>query len=171
MSAHDSHTGPVKTPAQLAWLSFFSFVIPVFVIIALVNFVVRDDKPMPTGVDADIAKAERIQKVGSVRLFDPANPPADEPGAAPVVAAAPATAANPGEALYNNTCAACHGAGVAGAPKFGDKAAWAPRIATGIDALVASVTNGKGAMPPKGGSAASAEDIKAAVQFIVDAAK
>jgi len=60
---------------------------------------------------------------------------------------------------------------VAGAPKFGDKAAWAPRISTGIDALVSSVVKGKGAMPPKGGSAAPESDIRAAVVYMVNAAK
>jgi cytochrome c5 len=51
---------------------------------------------------------------------------------------------------YKQTCSICHSMGVAGAPKAFDKAAWEPRLATGMDALVASVNNGKGAMPPKG---------------------
>jgi cytochrome c5 len=51
---------------------------------------------------------------------------------------------------YNKACAVCHAAGVAGAPKVGDTAAWEPRLAKGMDALVASVTNGLNAMPPKG---------------------
>ena len=77
-----------------------------------------------------------------------------------------------GKAVYEQTCAMCHGAGVAGAPKFGDKAAWAPRIATGKAALIASVTNGKNAMPPKGGNAAlTAADLAAAVDYITAAAK
>jgi cytochrome c5 len=66
---------------------------------------------------------------------------------------------------------ACHAAGVAGSPKFGDKDAWAPRIKTGLDMLTASVIKGKGAMPPKGGSAASDTDIRAAVEYMVSAAK
>jgi cytochrome c5 len=98
--------------------------------------------------------------------------------AAPAAATAPAApvqvaAANPGagEALYKQACMACHAAGVAGAPKFGDKAAWAPRIQTGIDALTTSVIKGKNAMPPKGGSAASDADIHSAVVYMVNAAK
>ena len=95
--------------------------------------------------------------------------------AATPAAAAPATvvkvAANNGEALYKQVCSACHAQSVAGSPKFGDKAAWAPRIATGIDALTASVIKGKGAMPPKGGSAASDADIRATVEYMVSAAK
>jgi cytochrome c5 len=63
-------------------------------------------------------------------------------------------------------------AGVAGAPKAGDKEAWAPRIATGTDALILSVTNGKGAMPPKGGGAdLTDEEIKAAVEHLVGLAQ
>jgi cytochrome c5 len=62
-------------------------------------------------------------------------------------------------------------AGVAGAPKFGDKAAWAARVGGGLDALTASVIKGKGAMPPKGGSTASDAEIKAAVSYMLAAVK
>ena len=73
-----------------------------------------------------------------------------------------------GQQVYKNSCQSCHAAGVAGAPKLGDKDAWAPRIATGIDALVASSINGKGIMPPKGACAScSDEDLKAAVEYMV----
>ncbi len=93
--------------------------------------------------------------------------------AAPASAPAPAPATNDvGEKLYKQACAACHIAGVAGAPKFADKTAWAPRIATGMDAMVASVIKGKGIMPAKGGAAnASDADLRAATQYMVDAAK
>jgi cytochrome c5 len=113
-------------------------------------------------------------------------PAAAVPAAAPMVAAtvaatavtlpavaapAPATS-DVGEKLYKQACAACHIAGVAGAPKFGDKTAWAPRIATGMDAMVAAVISGKGIMPAKGGAAgASDADLRAATQYMVDAAK
>ncbi len=73
--------------------------------------------------------------------------------------------------LYTQICSVCHAAGVAGAPKFGDKAAWAPRIGQGIDALTASAIKGKGAMPPKGGSAASEAEIRTVVTYMVNAAK
>ena len=77
-----------------------------------------------------------------------------------------------GKKIYDTTCAVCHGAGVAGAPKFGDKAAWAPRLKTGIDALYASALKGKGAMPAKGGNASLADaDVKAAVDYMAAAAK
>jgi cytochrome c5 len=92
--------------------------------------------------------------------------------AVPAAATAAAPAKPDGARVYAAGCNACHAAGVAGAPKFGDKAAWAPRIKTGVDALVAAVTKGKGAMPPKGGqSAASDAELRAAVEYMVAAAK
>lgn len=96
--------------------------------------------------------------------------PAPAP-AAPAAAAPVAAAGGNGEALYKQACQVCHAAGVANAPKFGDKAAWAPRIAQGLPTLVASVVKGKGAMPPKGGSQASDAEIRAAVEYMVNAAK
>ena len=65
----------------------------------------------------------------------------------------------------------CHAAGVAGAPKFGDKAAWAARLPAGVDALYTSVAKGKGAMPPRGGAQASDADLRAAVEFMAAAVK
>ena len=76
------------------------------------------------------------------------------------------------EAVYNTICKACHEAGVAGAPKTGDKAAWAPRIATGMATLVKVATEGKNAMPPRGGDATLTDaELKATVEFLVDKAK
>jgi cytochrome c5 len=77
-----------------------------------------------------------------------------------------------GKAIYDTKCFACHNTGVAGAPKLGDKAAWEPRIATGMDAMLAVAIKGKGGMPPKGTCMdCSDEDLKAAIQYMVDAAK
>jgi len=81
------------------------------------------------------------------------------------------SAAGVGKTVYDSTCVACHGAGVAGAPKLGDKAAWAPRIAQGLATLQNSAIHGKNAMPPKGGSTAPDADIKAAVEYMVNASK
>ena len=94
---------------------------------------------------------------------------------APAAAAAPQTVAavggSAGEALYKQACFACHASGVANAPKLGDKAAWAPRIKQGMPVLMQSVMKGKGAMPPKAGTAASEPELKAAVDYMVNAAK
>ncbi len=105
-----------------------------------------------------------------------AAPAATAAAAAPAAAPAPAqatAAVNPaGEKLYKSVCFACHATGVANAPKFGDKAAWEPYIKTGMDAMVKVAMQGKPPMPPKGGAAtASEDDIRAAVQYMVDAAK
>lgn len=104
----------------------------------------------------------------------PAATPAPAAATAVVATAAPAAAKADGNTpppLFTQICTACHSTGVAGAPKLGDKAAWAPRIAQGIDALTASAIKGKGAMPPKGGSNASEAEIKAVVTYMVNAAK
>ena len=91
--------------------------------------------------------------------------------AAAGMAAASLAMAADGKAVYEGTCVVCHGTGAVGSPKFGDKAAWAPRISQGVDALTASAIKGKGAMPPRGGSQASDEEIKTVVQYMVNAAK
>ena len=282
-TAHEEdHSGPIKTPRQLLAAVFFSLVVPIFAIIALVYYVTSGNKPAAGAAEVEKAVAQRIQKIGMVEIRD-ANRPlksgeevykaqciachaagaagapkfgdvatwapriqtgfealwnsslkgkgamgaqgggdfddveigkavvylANAAGAkfaepqkaaaavtvetpaapavaaatmpvapvvvAAVVAAAPVTpakaAAGAGEALYKQACIACHAASVAGSPKFGDKAAWAPRILTGLDMLTTSVIKGKGAMPPKGGSAASDADIRAAVEYMVNAAK
>jgi len=286
----EAHTGPIKTPKQLLWASFFAFVVPVAIIMGLVAYVSSESKPAGSteaerfalgGLSAqDQARsvAERLRKVGEVEIRDanrplkageevfkaqcaachvsgaagapklgdagawagriktgyeallnsalkgkgamgaqaggdfddieigravvylvnsagakfpvPDRPAAAGAAAAPAAATAPAAvmaaapaspapaAATPvaaaanGEALYKQACMACHAAGVAGAPKLGDKAAWAPRIATGIPAMTNSVIKGKGAMPAKGGAGnASDADLRAAVEYMVKASK
>jgi cytochrome c5 len=101
----------------------------------------------------------------------PASAPRAEPTTTTVAAAANTATTSAPPALYNQVCSACHATGVAGAPKVGDKAAWTPRAAQGVDALTASAIKGKGAMPPKGGSSASDAEIKGVVAYMVSAAK
>lgn len=145
-STHEeAHTGPIKTPKQLLLAVFFSFVVPVFAIIALVAYVVAENKPAGssqadaqalggvTAQDVDRAAAERIRKVGAVEIRDTNRP------------------LKGGEEIFKAQCTACHTAGVAGAPKLGDAAAWGARIKTGVEALVQSALKGKGAMPAQGG--------------------
>ena len=100
--------------------------------------------------------------------------PSSAAPAAPAAQPKPA-AAEAGKALYTATCQACHGAGIAGAPKFGDKAAWAPRLKQGDAVLYDHAIKGfqgkAGMMPPKGGSTASDDDVKAAVDYMAAAAK
>lgn len=177
MSEHHTpeHTSPIKTPKQLIIVVLLAFIVPITLIITLAHLAI--DSAHKPAAPAE-AVAERIKPVGSV-VVDP-NAPA--PVAAPVVAvaapgdAAPAAAAGGGDAkgksIYNTTCMACHAAGVAGAPKAGDKAAWAPRLKTGKDALYNAALKGMGAMPPKGGNASLSDaDVKATVDYMIGLVK
>src|SRR2546427_2826436 len=77
-----------------------------------------------------------------------------------------------GKKVYETTCSACHASGVAGAPKLGDKAAWAPHLMHGTDGLLQSALKGKGAMPPKGGNPSLSDDeVRAALEFMVSQSK
>ncbi len=149
---HEDHTGPIKTPKQMMWVSVFSFVLPVFIIIGLVFFVTSDKKPAAGSTNMEKSVSERAQKVGAVEIRD-AN-----------------RALKSGEAVYQAQCAACHGAGVAGAPKLADKAAWSARIKTGLDAMVNSALKGKGAMAPQGGGDHSDVEIARAVVYLANSA-
>ena len=98
--------------------------------------------------------------------------PAAAPEAAAPAVAAPAVAAADGKKVFGNVCSMCHAAGVAGAPKPGDKADWGPRIAQGKDMLYKHALEGftgkKGMMPARGGSTTlKDEEVKAAVDYMV----
>ena len=108
---------------------------------------------------------ENIRPVGKVNI---GSVPADSG-----TATATAAAAGPrsGEQVYNASCMACHASGVAGAPKFGDKAAWEPRAAKGIDGLLTTATSGINAMPPKGTCAdCSGDELKGAIEYMLSQA-
>jgi cytochrome c5 len=107
----------------------------------------------PKSADLEAANA-RIQPVAKVKLGAPQ--------------AAAAAGDRSGEELYKGVCGACHDTGAANAPKTGDKAAWAPRIALGLDGLVKSAKAGKNAMPPNGGSNATEEELKRAIVFMTN---
>jgi cytochrome c5 len=116
--------------------------------------------------------AQRISPVARVAVAGQDNTALTPEAAAPAVAAEDL----PGETVYNQACVACHGAGIAGAPKFGDKAAWAPRIAQGADTLHKHALEGfqgkAGLMPPKGGRTdLSDQSVINAVDYIVAAAQ
>lgn len=118
---------------------------------------------------ADLTDAEMTRAI--LYMFSRAGAPGAAAAPAPAAAAKAGTGSK-GKSIYDSTCTVCHGAGVAGAPKFGDKAAWAPRIKTGMDTLYSVALKGKGAMPPKGGNTSLADaDVKAAVDYMVGAVK
>lgn len=146
---HDlPHEGPIRTPRQLIWAVLASFIIPIIAIMLLVKYVVADKRPA-AGSDglSPQAVALRIAPVGRVEVKD-VNDPA---------------AMKTGDQVYAAQCGACHTAGVAGAPKLGDAAAWAPRLATGYAALLTSALKGKGAMGAQGGGDFSDFEIGRAV--------
>ena len=90
------------------------------------------------------------------------------------VAPVSATAIDPnvkGKEIYQSVCMACHATGVANAPKFGDKAAWAPRLKGGVDNALAIAMKGLNAMPPKGGYTGSDDEFKAAALYMINNAK
>ena len=149
----DAHTGPIKTPKQLAWAVLFSFVVPVIVIILLANYVTTASKPA-AGTDALEAQAvaARIAPVGHVEVKD----------------ANDAAAMKGGEQVFQAQCAACHATGAAGAHKLGDAAAWGPRIKGGVEALLTSALKGKGNMGPQGGGDFSDFEIHRAVVYMAN---
>jgi len=152
-TAHEeAHTGPIKSPQQLLAAVFFSFVVPIFAIIGLVYYVTSANKPLAGADDAERAVAHRIQKIGMVEIRD-ANRPLKS-----------------GEEVYKAQCIACHGTGAAGSPKFGDAAAWSPRIATGYEALLNSALKGKNAMAAQGGGDFQDIEIGRAVVYMTAAA-
>jgi cytochrome c5 len=138
----------------------------------------------PRGGDASLTDDEVARAIvymanqSGAKFKEPAAPkqPA-KPAAAPQqqaqapAAEKPAAAAD-GKAVYDKVCFACHAQGLAGAPKLGDKAMWAPRIKQGTDTLLQSVIKGKGAMPPKAGNPALTDaEIRAAIDFMVSQSK
>jgi cytochrome c5 len=148
-AAHDGpHEGPIRTPKQLVAAVVASFVVPIVGIILLANYVNLGDKPA-AGSDGlgPEAVAQRLQKVGTVTLVDASAPKVMKTG----------------EQVYLAQCTACHAAGVAGAPKTGDSAAWAPRIQTGYETLLNSAVKGKGAMAAQVGAFTEYEIARAVV--------
>jgi len=169
----EEHSSLIKTPQQLIVVVLLAFLIPIIGIVMIASYATGGLK---ISSDSDAIVAERLKPVGSVTIGEV---PAQAAGTASAVKSAGgepvkvAAAGGPGagKKLYDTVCMACHAAGIAGAPKTGDKAAWKPRIATGKDALYNSALHGKNAMPAKGGSSAADADVKAAVDYLVGLAK
>ncbi len=128
----------IKTPRQLITVIVLAFVVPVILIILLATYVVRSAPGGAAGSDAmsEKAIAQRMQPVGFVAVAD----------------SGASKSLQTGEAVYAAACSACHAAGIAGAPRTGDVAAWAPRFKQGFDLLVKHAVEGFKAMPAKGGN-------------------
>ena len=146
----EAHTGPIKTPKQLLLAVAYSFILPVFIIIGLVYYVTSDNKPQAGSTNAPESVAARIQKVGSVEIKSANAEPRS------------------GEEVFKGQCGGCHAAGTLGSPKFGDVAAWAPRVVKGYPALLTSALKGKGNMAAQAGGEYSDFEIGRAVVYMAN---
>ena len=162
-ATEEAHTGPIKNPKQLLLAVFFSFLVPILIIVGLVAYVVSGNKPSGAaqgdnlglyGVsqearDKDVA--ERLKRVGSIEIRDANRPLAT------------------GEAVFKVQCVACHGSpGIPGAPHLSDAAAWGPRIGQGYNTLLEHALKGKGPMAPQGGGDFEDVEIGRAVVYLAN---
>ncbi len=163
-ATEDAHTGPIKNPKQLLLAVFFSFIVPILIIVGLVSYVVSGNRPAGTaegdnmslyGVSKDGRDREvaaRLQRVGAIEIRD-----ANRELAA-------------GEIVFKAQCVACHGVpGIPGAPHLNDAAAWGPRIGQGYATLLDHALKGKGAMPAQGGGDYEDLEIGRAVVYMANA--
>ena len=151
----DEHASGIRTPKQLITVIGAAFIVPILVIVMLTQFVTLANKESPGSLSlTQEAIARRIAPVAGLTLKD-AN--------APVVY-------KTGQQVFEAQCTTCHGPGLLGAPKFGDAAAWGPRIAKGYDALLQSAVHGKGNMPAQGGGDFSDYEIGLGLVYMADKA-
>ena len=134
MAEHDEQSSFIKTPRQLIAIVVLAFLVPIFGIVMLGHLVADRPHADPAALSPQAVSA-RLQPVGKIE-FGSAGGPA---------------AARSGEDVVKAVCGACHLSGAAGAPKIGDKAAWAPHIKHGMKELIETATKGIKAMPPRGG--------------------
>ncbi len=148
MAEQHDEGGLIRTPKQLIIAGILGIAVPVALALMVAQWVTsgQTSKNAPAEV-----VAKRIEPVAKVEL-----------------ASAGGSAVKPPEETYKTVCAVCHDAGVAGAPKLGDKAAWAPRIAVGLEKLAQSAIKGKNAMPPKGGTSLSDEEFTRVVTYLAN---
>jgi len=136
-----------------------TIIVAIVLIAAIFPLTVKKSTSAADAASGDDAADIRIQPVAKFELAKAAAPAA---GGAP----------KDGVTVYNSVCGACHNTGAAGAPKLDDKAAWAPRLATGKDTLYKNAIGGKNAMPAKGGAASLSDaEIKGAVDYMISKAK
>jgi cytochrome c5 len=136
--AHNEHESLIKTPKQLITAVVAAFLVPIFIIALLVNYVGNSPSHGSGATDEERAEAvvQRIAPAATLSLKDPSAPRVFKSG----------------EQVYNELCVACHATGAAGAPKFGAAGDWTARLGQGMDGLLKSLINGKGAMAPRAGS-------------------
>ena len=154
MPEHDPHSSPIKTPKQLVIVVLLAFLVPI-VVIGLLSQLFTSTRHDASGDEQRVLA--RIKPVGTVVIAEASGPKGNLTG----------------EQVYGQVCKTCHEAGIAGAPKTGDKAAWGPRVAQGEKTLVQHAISGfqgkTGVMPPKGGSAdLTDEEVHRAVVYLAN---
>ncbi|HIO92812.1 MAG TPA: cytochrome c5 family protein [Leucothrix mucor] len=146
---------PKKDPVALITLVLGLLILGAAVFVLVSNLVSTISRNSVKGVEDNsremaVANAS-LKPIGNVTAIDKSKP----------------TVARKGDEIYKAVCTSCHGAGVLGSPKFGDKGQWAPRVANGLPALIKTATDGRGAMPPRGGDPTlSDEELKAAILYM-----
>jgi cytochrome c5 len=148
---HDPHSSFIKTPQQLIIVILASFLVPIIGILLLVQLVISKPGADPNALKAE-AVAARLQPVGKVEVSAPAAPPGQRTG----------------DEIVKNVCAACHEAGIAKAPKIGDKAHWGQLAKAGLPSMLETAKKGKGAMPPKGGADITDAELARAIVFMAN---
>ena len=151
---------PIKTPKQLIAVIAAAFIVPVFIIVLLTQYVGNLASPTE-GKNAytDVAITDRIKPIGTFSTEAPTvNVAFVDDNSEKTI--------QTGEQVYNARCAACHAGGLLESPKFGDNQAWAPRLSQGLDKLVYSALKGKGSMAAQGGGVHNDEEIKNAVIYL-----
>jgi cytochrome c5 len=153
----DQHSSPIKTPKQLVIVVLLAFLVPITLIVLISQLVTSGPRTERGAQNEDGRILERIQPVGTVVLAEAGGPKGNLTG----------------QQVFEQVCTACHGAGIAGAPKVGDAAAWKARIAEGEATLFKHAIGGfqgkTGMMPPKGGNADLADvEVERAVVYMAN---
>ncbi|MFL6698916.1 MAG: c-type cytochrome [Vitreoscilla sp.] len=149
----EEHESGIRTPKQLIIVVAAAIIVPVIIIIMLTQFVTLESKQSP-GSDAYAASAvaARIAPIASDAVFD----------------ASAVVVPKSGQQVFEAQCTTCHTAGLLGAPKFGDVAAWGPRVAKGYEVLLTSALHGKGNMPAQGGGDFTDYEVGRAVVYMAN---
>ncbi|OIP17928.1 MAG: cytochrome c5 family protein [Comamonadaceae bacterium CG2_30_57_122] len=149
-SGHDAHGAATPSAAKKAFNLVVLLAVPVVTVGALIGVYKSNDSAQMSSMSEE-AVAARIQKVGMLQLGQSKREP------------------KTGEEVFKAQCTTCHTAGLLGAPKFGDAAAWAPRIAIGYAALLNSALKGKGNMTAQSGGAFSDYEVSRALVYMANA--
>ncbi|HEY1327939.1 MAG TPA: c-type cytochrome [Casimicrobiaceae bacterium] len=153
----DPHSSPIKTPKQLVIVVLLAFLVPITLIVLITQLVTSGPHTERDAKNEDSRVLERIQPVGTVVMAEAGGPKGNLTG----------------QQVFEQVCTTCHAAGIAGAPKVGDAAAWKPRIAEGADTLfkhaIAGFQGKTGMMPPKGGNTDLADvEVERAVVYMAN---